>query len=96
MEIKKIKSTQVMTWEKAKDMLIPEAHTFWIILKTFVAKICGNGCAEIYFARQQKKKMGYRKIAKLYLWALLNLILKINVEPYLKKSILHEEIKDES
>ncbi len=95
-DIKKIQSTQVMTWGKAKDLLIPEAHTFWIILKTLVAKICGNGCADIYFAKQQKKGISFWKITKLYLWILLNFFLRIDVEPYLKKSIINKEIKGEN
>ena len=91
--IKKIQNTQIMTWEKAKDMLIPEAQTFFLILKVLVAKICGNYCAEIYFAKE--KGIGFRKKIKLYSWAILNLVLKIDVEPYLKKSILNKEIEEE-
>ena len=85
-----------MTWAKAKELLIPEAHTFWIILKTLVAKICGNGCADIYFAKQKNKGIGFWKTIKLYSWAILNMTLRIDVEPYLKSSITNKEIEDES
>lgn len=91
MDIKKLKSSQVMTWEKAKDMLIPEAHTFWIILKCFVAKLCANYCTNIYFAKN--KRLSFWKTIKLYLWAVVNWFLRIDVEPYLKKSITNKEIK---
>ena len=94
-DIKKMKSTQVMTWANAKDMLIPEAQTFWLILKVLVAKICANGCADIYFAKQKKKGIGFKKKFKLYSWVLLNFVLRIDVEPYLKSSITNKEIKDE-
>lgn len=95
-DIKKVQSSQIMTWKKAKDMLIPEAHTFWFILRTFVGKILGNYLTTIYYAKQKKKGIGFKKRVKLYLWILLNLFLKgIDVEPYLKSSITNKEIKDE-
>ena len=93
--IKKMQSTQRMTWNKAKGLLIPEAHTFWIILKTLVAKRLGNYLSDIYFAKQKKKGLGFGKTIKFYLWAILNFVLRIDVEPYLKSSIIHKEIKDE-
>lgn len=94
-DIKKMKSTQVMSWKKAKDMLIPEAHTFWIILKTLTAKICANNITDIYFSRKEEKVVGFKKTIKFYLWIILNLFLRIDVEPYLKSSITNKEIEDE-
>ena len=92
-DIKKIQSSQIMTWNKAKEMLIPEAHTFWIILKVLVAKICGNYCAEIYFAKEEG--IGLWKTIKLYSWAILNLALRIDIEPYLNNSITNKEINND-
>lgn len=94
MEIKKMTNTQVMTWAKAKEMLIPEAQTFFLILKVLVAKICGNYCCEIYFAKETG--IGFKKKVKLYAWAIFNLVLRIDVEPYLKKSNIHKDLTNES
>ena len=94
--IKKMKSYQVMSWSKAKELLIPEAHIFWFILRTFVGKILGNYLTTIYYAKQKKKGIGFWKRVKLNLWILLNLCLMgIDVEPYLKSSITNKEIEDE-
>ena len=84
MKIKQLKDYQKMTWKKAKDMLIPEAQTFWIILKTYIAKICGNYCAELYFASKTKKEINKWKTIKLNMWASINYVIRIDVEPYLK------------
>lgn len=94
-DIKKMQSTQVITWNKARGLLIPEAHTFWIILKTLVAKRLGNYLSDIYFAKQKKKRLGFGKTIKFYLWAILNFVLRIDVEPYLKSSIIHKGNKNE-
>lgn len=93
MEIQKMKSYQKMSWEKAKDLLIPEAHTFCIILKTLVAKICANYISDIYFSKE--KGIGFKKKIKLHSWSVVNLFLRIDVEPYLKSSIINKEIKED-
>jgi len=96
MDIKKVQNFQNMTWQKAKDMLIPEAQTFWIILTVLVAKICGNYLANVYLTGKQKKGIGFWKTVKFYLWIMLKYFLRIDVEPYLKKSITNKEIENES
>jgi len=87
-DLKVKEKEEIITWQSAKNELIPEAQTFLIILKCYISKKCANYLFKIYYAKVMKKN--FWNMTKLYFWAILDLPLrKIDILPYRKKAVIH-------
>lgn len=92
-ELQKVANVKKVKWEDCKNLLIKEAQSsFLIVLKCFTAHICANYCFEFYYKKLLKRTP--MRLIKFWVWIALNWILFIDIQPYLKKNMLHKEVKE--